>query len=63
MLALFTGVIPHDVPLAELKDNRSRLLASAEVAPEPDPEIEQLAAFLRMLAVAARLETKILVDG
>ena len=63
MLALFTGVIPHDVPIAELKDDRARLLASVHVATEPDPEIEQLAAFLRMLAVAARLDTKIVVDG
>jgi hypothetical protein len=30
---------------------------------EPDPDIEQLAAFLRALATAARLELPILVDG
>src|SRR5262249_36932214 len=63
MLALFTGVIPHDVPLADLKDDRAGVLANAHVAPEPDPEIEQIAAFLRTLAVAARLDTQILVDG
>jgi hypothetical protein len=63
MLALFTGVIAHDVPLADLKDDRARLLASAHVAPEVDPDIEQLAAFLRVLAIAARLDTTIYVDG
>ena len=65
MLALFCGVIPHDTSLHDLKDQegRTRALAQAHVAPEPDPEIEQLAAFLRTLAVAARLEVPILVDG
>jgi hypothetical protein len=65
MLALFLGVIPHDTSLHDLKDQagRSRALAQAYVAPEPDPEIEQLAAFLRTLATAARLEVPILVDG
>ena len=65
MLALFLGVIPHDTSLHDLKDSdgRSRALAQAYLPPEPDPEIEQLAAFLRTLAVAARLELPILVDG
>jgi hypothetical protein len=65
MLALFLGVIPHDTSLHDLKDQagRGRALAQAYVAPEPDPEIEQLAAFLRTLATAARLEVPILVDG
>jgi len=65
MLALFLGVIPHDTSLHDLKDQegRRRALAQAYVAPEPDPEIEQLAAFLRTLATAARLELPVLVDG
>jgi hypothetical protein len=65
MLALFTGVIPHDTSLHDLKDGpgRQRVLAAAHVEPHPDAEIEQLAAFLRTLAVAARLDAPILVDG
>ena len=65
MLALFLGVLPHDTPLTDLKDaeSRRRALAATHVAVEPDEEIEQLAAFLRMLAVAARLDVPILVDG
>ena len=65
MLALFTGVIPHDTSLHDLKDGpgRQRVLASAHVVPHPDPEIEQFAAFLRTLALAARLDALILVDG
>ena len=38
-------------------------LAAAHIPPEPDADIEQLAAFLRMLAIAARLDAQILVDG
>ncbi|NVB84888.1 MAG: hypothetical protein HOV81_41345 [Kofleriaceae bacterium] len=65
MLALFTGVIPHDTSLHDLKDDvgRKRALARAHLPTEPDAEIEQVAAFLRALAVAARLEVPILVDG
>jgi hypothetical protein len=65
MLALFCGVIPHDTSLHDLKDQagRTRALAAAHVAAEADPDIEQVAAFLRTLAVAARLEVPILVDG
>ena len=48
-----------------LKDDagRSRALAHANVPTESDPDIEQLAAFLRALGVAARLDVPILVDG
>jgi hypothetical protein len=65
MLALFCGVIPHDTSLHDLKDSegRARALARSYLPPEPDPDIEQFAAFLRALAVAARLEVPILVDG
>ncbi len=65
MLALFCGVIPHDTSLHDLKDDagRQRALAHANVPSESDPEIEQLAAFLRALGVAARLDVPILVDG
>lgn len=65
MLALFCGVIPHDTDLHALKDEsgRSRALDAADVPVESDADIEQLAAFLRMLAIAARLDTSILIDG
>ncbi len=65
MLSLFTGVIPHDTSLFDLKDKpgRDRALAASHLPSEADPDIEQLAAFLRMLATAARLEATILVDG
>jgi hypothetical protein len=65
MLALFCGVLPHDISLYDLKDTSSRIraLAAAELAPQPDADIEQLAAFLRTLAVAARLEVSVMIDG
>ncbi|HEX2688382.1 MAG TPA: hypothetical protein VHN14_17245, partial [Kofleriaceae bacterium] len=65
MLALFCGVLPHDISLQDLKDSagRTRALAAATLPTEPDADIEQLAAFLRMLAVAARLDVPVLVDG
>lgn len=65
MLALFTGVIPHDTSLHDLKDGpgRARVLAHANVPSQADPDIEQLAAFLRALGLAARLDVPILVDG
>ena len=65
MLALFCGVIPHDIALHDLKDAeaRSRALAAADLPPQADPEIEQLAHFLRLLALAARLEASIVIDG
>ena len=65
MLALFCGVIPHDISLHDLKDEagRTKALASAALPAEPDPDIEQLAQFLRTLALAARLEASILIDG
>ena len=65
MLALFCGVIPHDTSLVDLKDKpgRTRVLDAAHVATEPDPDIEQLAQFLRTLALAARLEVSIVIDG
>ena len=63
MLALFCGVIPHDTSLADLKDRRDEVLAQVMVPTIADPEIEQFAAFLRALAVAARLDLPILVDA
>ncbi len=65
MLALFCGVIPHDISLHDLKDQagRARVLDLANVAVEADPDIEQVAAFLRMLAIAARHDVGILIDG
>jgi hypothetical protein len=65
MLALFFGVIPHDISLFDLKDKdgRTRALDAATIPVETDPDIEQLAAFMRTLAVAARLDTSILIDG
>jgi hypothetical protein len=65
MLALFCGVIPHDISLQDLKDRKGRMraLEAAVIPPQADPEIEQLAAFLRTLAIAARLEVAIVIDG
>jgi hypothetical protein len=65
MLALFCGVIPHHTSLHDLKDpgGRMRALEAAEVPAHPDPEIEQVAAFLRTLAIAARLEVPVVIDG
>jgi hypothetical protein len=65
MLALFCGVLPHDISLHDLKDTsgRARALAAADLPVDPAPDIEQLAAFLRTLAVAARLDVSILIDG
>jgi hypothetical protein len=65
MLSLFFGVIPHDTSLHDLKDEsgRSRALEHAEVPVEADPDLEQFAHFLRMLALAARLDVPVLIDG
>lgn len=65
MLALFFGVIPHDISLHDLKDDtgRAKALAAATIAPHPDADIEQLAAFLRTVATAARLDATVLIDG
>ncbi len=65
MIALFLGVIPHDTDLHLLKDGpgRTKALARSYLPTEADPDIEQLAAFLRMLALGAQLDVPILVDG
>jgi len=65
MLALFCGVLPHDISIYDLKDSdgRTRALAAADVPVQADADIEQLAAFLRMTATAARLEVSLLIDG
>jgi hypothetical protein len=65
MLALFCGVIPHDTSLHDLKDEsgRTRTLAAASVPTENDADVEQLAAFLRALALAAKLDVPIYIDG
>jgi hypothetical protein len=65
MLALFLGVIPHDTSLHDLKDpaGRARVLAAGDVPVQADGDIEQLAAFLRMLAIAAHHELTIAIDG
>ena len=65
MLALFCGVIPHDTSLHELKDKpgRDRALATADVPSQSDADIEQLAAFLRLLALASRIEATIVIDS
>ena len=61
MLALFTGAIPHDTSLHALQDKRT--LEAANVPVETDPELEQMAAFLRMLVVAVRHDATIRIDG
>jgi hypothetical protein len=65
MLALFCGVLPHDISVRDLRDElgRARALAAAELPTDADPAIEQLAGFLRMLAIAARLDASVLIDG
>lgn len=65
LLALVFGVIPHDIDLDDLKDRerRNRALEAADVPVHSDPDIEQLAAFLRTLALAARLDMPIMIDG
>jgi len=65
MLVLFCGVIPHDIDIYDLKDSsgRARALDAAELATDPDSDVEQLAAFLRTLAVAARLEVSVIIDS
>ncbi|HET7501803.1 MAG TPA: hypothetical protein VFK02_12385 [Kofleriaceae bacterium] len=65
MLVLFCGVLPHDISIYDLKDaaGRNRALASVILPTDPDADIEQLAAFLRTLAVAARLDVSVLIDG
>jgi hypothetical protein len=65
MLVLFCGVLPHDISIYDLKDidARARALAAAEVPPDADPDIEQLAGFLRILAIAARVDVSVLIDG
>lgn len=65
MLALFCGVIPHDISVQELKDRagRARALEAASLPAQADEAVEQVAAFLRTLAIAARLEASIVIDG
>ena len=65
MLALFCNVLPHDIGLQELKDrdSRQKALDAASIPPEADADIEQIAAFLRTLVIAARLDAMIVIDG
>jgi hypothetical protein len=65
MIALFCGVLPHDIALQDLKDRAGRLraLETATVPAHPDADIEQLAAFLRTLALAAQHEVPVVIDG
>jgi hypothetical protein len=65
MLILFCGVLPHDISISDLRDSdgRTRALASAALAAETDPDIEQFAVFLRILAIAARLDVSVLING
>ncbi|HEY4239885.1 MAG TPA: hypothetical protein VGM88_08720 [Kofleriaceae bacterium] len=65
MLALFLGVLPHDLDLGALRDDTARraALQAARVTPTGDQDIEQLANFLRLLPHAALVELPILIDG
>lgn len=65
MLALFFGVIPHDLDPGWLAtpQNRAHVLAYATVAPQQDGATEAMAQYLRACALAARLDATILVDG
>jgi hypothetical protein len=62
LCCLFFGVIPHDIELDAL-DDRLPLLATAAVPQPPDEACEPLAGFLHTLAIAARLDVDVLVDG
>lgn len=65
VLLVVVGVLPHDVDPRDLQDpaGRERVLSVASVPFQEDPGIEELAAFLRMLIVAARLDAPLIVDG
>lgn len=65
MLALFCGVLPHDTSLQDLKDKagRAKALEAATVPAQMDEDLEQLAAFLRTLVLAARFDVSITIDG
>lgn len=65
MLALFFGVLPHDVDVEILRDDevRRQALAAATLPAQGSPEVEAMAMFLRTLAQAAQLDVDVLVDG
>jgi hypothetical protein len=64
MVALFLGVLPHDLDPQILGDRarRAQMLGLAGVPPQ-EGQREQMAEVLRALVMAARLEVDLLVDG
>lgn len=66
LLALLLGVVSHDSPLDLLRDRAAwrRVFGAAHVdADMSKPQSEQWAAFLNALAIAAALDTQIIVDA
>jgi hypothetical protein len=65
MLALFVGAVSHEASFHDLKDpaGRARLMQDAGIERQADPAIEQIAAFLRAVLAAARLEVPLFIDG
>ncbi len=65
MVALFLGVLPHDLDPGWLStpQNRAHVLAYANVPPQSDAYIDAMAQYLRACVLAARMESQILVDG
>lgn len=64
MVALFFGLVPHDIDPGILSDanRRAQVLAFANVPPMQG-QLEEMAAFLRSCASAARFGVELLVDG
>ncbi|MBP9087032.1 MAG: hypothetical protein KBG15_13000 [Kofleriaceae bacterium] len=65
MLALFVGAVSHDASFHDLKDSagRAKLMHAAVIERQADPAVEQVAAFLRAVLAAARLEVPLFIDG
>jgi hypothetical protein len=65
MLALFLGAVDHEASFHDLKDptGRAKLLQYADVPPQSDASIEQLARFIRVVTAGARLEVPVFIDG
>jgi hypothetical protein len=65
MLALFVGAVSQEASFHDLKDalGRALLLQEAGIDRQPDPSIEQVAAFLRAVLSSAKLEVPLFIDG
>lgn len=64
MLALFFGVLPHELDPGALRGAaRAQALAQAALPAQADGPIESMAQYLRACVTAARLDVSVLVDG